>query len=126
MAFISMDIERNAARTRTLHVPDIVVRRTARWSHLLEDLSAQLLCDLGVLGQLVDSKGQGTRRRVATGDEEVDELVGEDAAVCTNLVSGRKEKGLKGKGIARYGDERIEGIRRGKQRAFTHTYPAYS
>ena len=73
--------EQDVSLGLTLHIADIVVRGAPGRADLVKDFSAKLLCDVGVLGQLVDTVGKGSRRCIAAGDEEVDDLVREDITV---------------------------------------------
>ena len=65
----------------TLHIADIVVRGAPRRTDLVKDFGAKLLCDVGVLGQLVDTVGKGPRGCIAAGDEKVDDLVRENITI---------------------------------------------
>ena len=51
-----------------------------------KDFGAELLRDVGVLGQLVNSVGERPRGCIAAGDEEVDDLVSKDIAIYHNVL----------------------------------------
>lgn len=81
-------------RPLTLHVTDVLVRGATRRSDLVQNLGAQPLRNVRVLSQLVDTVRQSARSRVTTGDQEVNDLVGENLLVCGYTASAITRHGL--------------------------------
>ena len=77
-------------RPLTLHVTNVLVRGAASRSNLVENLGAQPLRNVRMLRHLVDTVGQSTRGCVTAGDQEIDDLIGENLLVCGKRQKSRE------------------------------------